>query len=143
MPKKKASQHSLTIIPPGEPFESPRERIEIERAEKIPTPVQQFKTLPEQIAKSKVVFKNWYVPEIREKYKNFDRMKRIDLVFPYAKIGIEATHTQTLLIDTPKTEQEVEQCNLKLKILKDLGYKYCWVDETSTLFDALTQLGEN
>lgn len=139
MAKKRLTQTSVVIIEPSglkDNFE------QVEREEKVKSPVQEFKTLPEQVAKSKVVHKNWYVPEMREKFKNFDRMKRIDLVFPFAKLDRQGQKTEQLLVDLPRTEQEVEQCVLKAKILKTLGYRYCWLQDDSTLFDALMQLGE-
>lgn len=133
-PRKNKSMHVL--IPGEKPLEGFRDEQEPIR------PVQEFKTLPEQIAKSKICVKNWYVPELREKYKNHDRVKRIDLMFPFAKIKAKGVTTQQLLIDTPKNELEIEVCTMKAIILKKLGYKYCWVDDESTLFDALSQLGE-
>lgn len=100
-----------------------------------------FQTVCEQVAKSSVFFKNWYVPEIREKYQNFDKMKRIDKAFPYAQI-VEGKSTELLLVDEPKTESDIEICAYKAKILKELGYRYIFLEKDSTLYDALEQLGE-
>lgn len=145
MRKKKASVHGITILAPTDPAllesDSPK-AIELQQRERVSDSVQQYQTLPEQIAKSKVHIKNWYVPELREKYKHFDRIKRIDLMFPYAKLKPAGDIQEQLLIDLPKNENEVEQCELKAKLLKNLGYRYCWLQEDSTLFDALMQLGE-
>lgn len=103
------------------------------------TQVKEFKTLAEKVAQSSVFHKNWYVPEIREKYKHFDRMKRIDMVFPYARTR---GPVEMLLVDTPVTDMEVEQCALKSKILMKLGYLYCYIEKDSTLADILMQIGE-
>lgn len=103
-------------------------------------PVQTFKTLPEQVAKSTVFFKNFYPAELREKYKFADRMKRIDLVFPYAKLTEDAAPC-VLLVDTPETDQDVEICYQKQRILKELGYKYCVIEKDANLFEVLQQLG--
>lgn len=102
-------------------------------------PVQEFKTLPEQVAKSTVYFKNFYPSELRERFKYADRMKRIDLVFPYAKLTEDAAPC-VLLVDTPETEQEFDVCLQKAKILREAGYKYAIVEKDSNLFDILQQL---
>ena len=112
-----------------------REQVIHERAR----PVQQFKTLPEQVAKSTVFFKNFYPVELKEKYKFMDRMKRIDLVFPYAKLTDESDPV-VLLVDTPETETDVEICHEKRDILKRHGYKYCVIEKDSNLFEVLQQL---
>lgn len=144
MRKKKASVHGITVLAPTDPtlLEAPHS-VHLQQKEKVSESVQEYQTLPEQIAKSRIHVKNWYVPELREKYKHFDRMKRIDLMFPYAKIKPSGDTQEVLLIDLPKTENEVEQCELKVILLKNLGYRYCWLQEDSTLFDALMQLGEH
>jgi hypothetical protein len=139
MKKKKLTETSCVVLPPNQPG-IPQD---IQRAEKVSPPVQEFKTLPEQVAKSTIVIKNWYVPELREKFNSFDRMKRIDLVFPFAKLDRCGEKQQQLLVDLPRNEYEVEQCVLKAKVLKTLGYRYCWLQDDSTLFDALMQLGES
>jgi hypothetical protein len=102
--------------------------------------VREFGTLAEKIAKSSIFHRNWYVPELREKFKFLDRMKRIDMVFPYAKIA-DGKETM-LLIDEPKTAQDVEICAVKAKHLKELGYAYVYIERDTTIYDALVQLGE-
>lgn len=129
----------IQVITPGNPEERHEQA---ERLEQVRQPVQEFKTLPEQVAKSRICFKNWYVPELREKYKNYDRIKRIDLVFPYARLDSVGEKKEMLLVDLPKNENEVEQCELKLKLLKKLNYRYIYLEDDSTLYDALMQLGE-
>lgn len=102
------------------------------------TKTQEFKTLAEQVTKSSVYHKNWYVDELRETFKYFDRMKRVDKVFPYAKIN--ETGTCMVLIDEPSTEIELEQCFRKAAILRGIGYKYAIIEKDSSLFDVLEQL---
>lgn len=109
------------------------------RADRLTT-VQEFKTLAEKVAKSTVCHKNFYPAELRETYKYHDRMKRIDLVFPYARLGDDET-TSVLLIDTPQTEQDVEICYLKKPILDAHGYKYAVIEKDSDLYGVLTQIG--
>lgn len=103
-------------------------------------PVQKFRTLAEQVAKSSIFHKNYYVPELREKFKYVDRMKRIDKVFPYARLTEETT--VMLFVDEPATPIDVEICEQKAKHMKELGYAYVYLEKDTTLFDALTQLGE-
>jgi hypothetical protein len=133
------AKRSLKILPPKELALSDAKKMEVLQPERHKS-TQDFKSLPEQIAKSKVFHKNFYLPELREKYQHFDRMKRIDYVFPYARI--KPTEHVTLYIDVCKNEQEVEVCALKSKILKKLGYLYVYIEHDSTLYDALAQLGE-
>jgi len=126
-------------LPPKELVIADEVRSEVQRQE-IATPVQKFKTLAEQVAKSSIFHKNYYVPELREKFKYVDRMKRIDKVFPYAKVreGVEVM----LFVDEPKTPIDVELCSKKVEHMKDLGYAYVYIEDDTTLYDALSQLGE-
>jgi len=125
------------VLPPTELRVDPKEKDQVEQVERIQK-TQDFKTLAEQVAKSTIFHRNWYVPELREQFKFFDRMKRIDKVFPYAKLG-DGLETM-LLVDEPKTPQDTEVCEIKLKHLKKLGYRYVYLEKDSTLYDALTQL---
>lgn len=102
-------------------------------------PTKEFKTLAEKVAQSSVYHRNWYVPELREKYKYFDRIKRIDMVFPYARTRGQQ---EMLLVDLPTTPQEVEQCAVKAKLLGAAGYLYCYIERDSSLGDVLMQIGE-
>lgn len=125
------------VLPPTELRVDPEDKNRVEQIERVQK-VQEFRTLAEQVAKSTIFHRNWYVPELREQFKFFDRMKRIDKVFPYAKLG-DGAETM-LLVDEPKTTQETEVCELKSKHLKRLGYRYVWIEKDSTLYDALNQL---
>lgn len=104
-------------------------------------PIQEFKTLAEKVAKSSVFQRNIYIPELRERFKFADRMKRVDLLFPYARLG-DSEKTVALYVDTPETEQDVEICMGKKKLMTELGYThYCVIEKDSTVFDVLQQLG--
>lgn len=100
----------------------------------------EFKTLAEQAARSSIFFKNLYLEELRETYKHFDRFKRIDKAFPYAKVGT-AEAGQLVLIDEPVTEADLEVCLQKAPVVRGLGYRYAIIEKDSTLFDVLEQLG--
>lgn len=119
-----------------ETTEAVERTIKVERA----TMTQQFKTLAEQVAKSSVYFKNFYPAELRERFKFFDRMKRIDFCFPYARLG-DSDKTTMLLVDAPETEADVEVCYQKKSILDEAGYKYAVIEKDATLYDVLKQLG--
>lgn len=137
---RKRKNSVVQVLPPKEFTLSDSDAESLKQRERA-RPVQGFKTLPEQLAKSTVYHKNWYVPELRDRFKYFDRMRRVDLVFPYARLT-EGTECVMLLIDTPETPDEVKACELKRAMLSDLGYRYCYLEPDSTLFDALNQLGE-
>lgn len=126
-------------IPPKELVVEESIKREVSIADDIKI-TRDFSTLAEQIAKSSIFHRNWYVPELRERFKYLDRMKRIDKVFPYAKIS-EGKQVM-LLVDEPKTPQDVEICAKKAEHLKSLGYAYVFLERDTTIYDALTQLGE-
>ena len=100
----------------------------------------EFNTLAEQAARSSVFFKNHYVDELREQFKHFDRMKRVDKAFPYAKLS-PTGEPVLALFDEPTTEADLEVCYQKAKVMKKLGYRYAIIEKDSTLFDVLEQLG--
>ena len=126
-----------------------QDRVQIESAAKkliennsrdIVKPVQEFNTLEEQVAKSTVFIKNYYLEDLREKYKYQDRVKRFDKFFLYARLG-DSFDTTTLYVDRPLSEYDVEICYKKSKIMKDLGLNYVIIENDTTLFDAYNQLG--
>ena len=130
---------SIAVIKPRAvaPAESPVDRaVRNDKAKSL----SEFAALPDQVAKSTIFFKNWYCPELREKYSFLDRMKRIDRVYPYAKLTENGWPTM-LLVDGPQTDYDIEICAKKLPIMKGLGYKYCYVEKDSTIYDLLDQLG--
>ena len=102
--------------------------------------VIEFKTVAEQVAKSTVYFKNFYVPELREKFKFHDRMKRIDKVFPYAKLD-EKSAPIRLFVDEPITDSDRDICYQKRSHMKALGLFYLIIEKDTKIVDALEQLG--
>jgi hypothetical protein len=136
---RKPKNAVVHVLPPKELELSASAVADLKQKERS-QPVQQFKTLPEQLAKSMVYHKNWYVPELREQFKYLDRMRRIDMVFPYARLN--ESGCVMLLVDLPATPEDVKACELKRTMLGELGYRYCYLEDDSTLFDALNQLGE-
>ena len=128
------------VLPPKDLTidETVKREVEIDDTAKA---TKDFKTLAEQIAKSTIFHRNYYVPELRERFRFIDRMKRIDKVFPYARLR-EGTDTVMLFVDEPKTPADVEVCAVKAKHLRAMGYAYVYIESDTTLYDALTQLGE-
>lgn len=132
---------SLAVIQRSERPEQFAQRIlEESKPQEIQKPVQEFQTLAESIAKSSVYIRNWYLDEFRAEYKHFDRVKRFDKFFPFARIS-DDTATTHLYVDEPANEHEVEVCYRKASMMADLGLKYVILEKDSTLFDALNQLG--
>lgn len=111
----------------------------VERNDRVKT-TQEFKTLAEQASRSTVYFKNYYVQELREKFKHFDRMKRIDKAFPFAKVSANSSG-ELVLFDEPVTEIDLDVCLKKAALMKEMGYRYAIIEKDSTLFDVLEQLG--
>lgn len=125
-------------LPPKELTVEDAVKVDIEAQDKV-RPVQKFSSLAEQLAKSTIFHRNWYVTELREKYKYADRMKRIDKVFPYARI--KETETVMLFVDEPLTDLDLEICVRKSKLMQKMGYNYVYIEKDSTLYDLLEQLG--
>lgn len=126
-------------IAPKELTLEPKRLEAVERSDRTKS-TSEFKTVAEQAARSTVFFKNYYVEELREKYKHYDRFKRIDKAFPYAKLGSNS-EPQLVLFDEPITEADLEVCLQKVLVMKKLGYKYAIIEKDSSLFDVLEQLG--
>jgi hypothetical protein len=131
---------SIAVIAPKKVVQATESPVERRVRDDRTKSVAEFKTLPDQIAKSSIYFKNWYCPELREKYNFLDRMKRIDRVYPYAKLSENGAPTM-LLVDEPATDYDIEICSKKLTVMQKLGYKYCYVEKDSTVYDLLSQLG--
>jgi hypothetical protein len=106
----------------------------------VEKPSQEFKTLAETIAKSSTYIRNWYHDELRQRYKHYDRMKRFDKFFPFARLCDDLT-TTTLYVDEPANEPEADQCYAKAAVMKELGLNYVILEKDTVLFDALIQLG--
>lgn len=133
-----AKRAYIRRLPPKELVLEDEIKDRIQAAE-VSKPVQRFESLPEQIAKSSIFHRNWYVPELRERFKFVDRMKRIDKVFPYARLK-EGQESVMLCVDEPKTPVDLEICSKKAALMRELGYTYVFLEKDSTLFDALEQL---
>ncbi len=139
MKQRSEKKTIAATLPPVLPA-LPEEKTRFIRQRDTVTKTDEFKTLAEQAARSTICFKNWYVDEMRERYRTFDRMKRIDRAFPYAKLNDTAAPCM-VFFDEPKTETDLEICYQKAPILRSLGYKYAIIESDSTLFDVLEQLG--
>ena len=132
--------NSLTVIERSERPEEFAQRVIEKPSKDIIRPTQEFKTKAEAVAKSSVFVRNWYLDELRQKYRHLDRVKRFDKFFPFARIGDDMT-TTTLYVDEPANDQEVEVCYQKAKLMKDLGLNYVIIEKDTEIFDALLQLG--
>lgn len=140
-PRMKSKSRIVSVIPPKELVrDSDQKQIKRDQV----TATQEFKSVAEKLAKSTVFHKNFYVPELREQFSHYDRMKRIDKVFPYADIDGRG-HRTLLFIDEARNQSDVEIFREKAKLLKKLGYLYCYFDlkdlEHERLDQALEQLG--
>lgn len=100
-------------------------------------PITHYTTTAEQVAKSKLYVRNWYVPEIKNlsPYKWSDRWCRVDKYFPYAEGG-------PLLVDEPDGEIDLELCLNKQKKMREWSYRYIVVDQNTKFFEAMQQLEE-
>jgi hypothetical protein len=113
--------------------------VALQRGDRLKS-THEFQSLAEKVARSSIFQKNYYHPTLKSRFNFADRIKRIDMMFPYAVIGPTDKKVQ-LLVDFPKNDREVEVCVRKAVMLKELGEHYCYIDPTTTLYDALNQLG--
>jgi len=131
---------SISVIERRESPEDFAQKIIEKPVKEITKASQEFQTIAETVAKSSVYIRNWYHDELRARYKHYDRMKRFDKFFPYARLGDDVT-TTTLYVDEPTNEPDADICYQKAAIMKELGLNYVILEKDSTLFDALNQLG--
>ena len=136
MARVKKGKSLAVIKQTSEPAETDRDQVNKDRFKRT----TEFKTIAETVAKSSIYHKNYYVPELEKQYKAYERFRRIDKVFPYARLG-DSSETCLLLVDEPNTDMEIDQCVKKAIILKELGYKYCFIDKHADMIDILMQLG--
>lgn len=92
-------------------------------------------TIPEQVAKSKVHFRNYEFKEGRKEFHYHRDLRFVEKMFPYAL-------PKPLLVDQPQTPQHLEECQRKAVVLKRLGYRYLIFSPSMTIEEALDFLGE-
>lgn len=112
---------------------------EIIKEDEIKTTVE-FNTLAEKVAKSSLYIRNTYIDELRATCGGVDRKKRIDKLFPFARI-VDNAPSEKLYVDEPNSEAEFDMCKEKAKKMKALGLRYLILEKDATLLDALEQLG--
>jgi hypothetical protein len=98
---------------------------------------KQFTSLADRIAESHLFIRNY---KFKEADKLYARNTHIDYrfvskIYPHAKGG-------PLLVDEPRSEHQSIVAYEKQKELKKLGYRHIVIEENSTLYDCLKQLGE-
>ena len=92
-------------------------------------------TVPEQIAKSKVHFRNYEFNDAKKAFPYHRNLRFIEKMYPYAL-------PTPLLVDQPETPQDLAECRTKAEVLKVMGYRYLILTKSMTLLEALESLGE-
>lgn len=97
----------------------------------------QFVTLADHIAESNLFIRNFKFLEADTLYPdiNFVDYRFVTKMYPHAKKGM-------LLVDEPRSENQTKMAYEKQKKLKKLGYRHVVIEEDTTLYDCLMQLGE-
>lgn len=92
-------------------------------------------TVPEQIAKSKVHFRNYEFKDAKKEFPYHRNLRFIEKMYPYAL-------PTPLLVDQPETPQDVADCITKATVLKRLGFRYLVLTKSMTYEEAMESLGE-
>jgi len=109
-----------------------------EKQKKIETAsvrARSYTKLPDMIAESDIVVRNWKIPKGAEMFPTEWRMQFADLYYPYAKGG-------PLFVDTPALEHDAVRCERKLEVLKKHGIRYTFVRTGETFADAMARLDD-
>lgn len=96
-----------------------------------------FITLADHVAQSNLFIRNFKFLEADQIYPDivFVDYRFVTKMYPHAKNGM-------LLVDEPRTENQIHMAYEKQKKLKKLGYRHIVIEENTTLYDCLEQLGE-
>lgn len=92
-------------------------------------------TIPEQIAKSKIHFRNWEFPGAKTAFPYHRNMRFVERMYPYAL-------PKPLLVDQPENHHERAECEQKAQVLRRMGYRYLILEPSMTVLEAMDQLGE-
>jgi hypothetical protein len=97
----------------------------------------QFITLSDHVAESDIFVRNFKFHEADKVYSDlaFVDYRFVTKMYPYAKNGV-------LFVDEPRNEPQAHVAYEKQKQLKKLGYRHIVIEDDTTLFDCLEQLGE-
>lgn len=90
--------------------------------------------IADKIANSTIYFINYKI--MSEKLNTWHNDFRfVGKYYPYAKGG-------PLYVDEPKDEREMIAAYQKQKVLRNLGFRFIVIENDTTYYDALEQLGE-
>ncbi len=90
-------------------------------------------TLAERVSGSNFYYRNWYFPEGKQVFPQHDNLRCVEKYFPFAE-------GKPLLVDEPRFPYEVDRCEQKKKVLKELGYRYLVIKPTMTFDEAMREL---
>lgn len=96
-----------------------------------------YYSLSDELAESTVYFRNHRLKEADILYPDFTQLnyRFVTKYYPYAKGG-------PLFVDEVRGEYQTKIAYEKQKTLKKLGYRHIVIQENSTFYDCLEQLGE-
>ena len=89
-------------------------------------------TLADRIAGSTFFYVNWYYPEGRFEWPQHNNLRHVGRMYPHAEGGM-------LLVDEPKLPGDFENCEMKAKVLRRLGYRYLIIKPEMTYEEAITE----
>lgn len=96
---------------------------------------QEFVTLSDQLAEHPLYHRNYKYPNGWKYFPQNSEMHQVTKYYPLAKGG-------PLLVDEPRTENEMVLAYEKQKVLKKSGLRHIVVEKDSTMEDLWEQLGE-
>ena len=94
----------------------------------------QEQSISDVLAGDKFCYVNYHVPQLREAFFDNHKLWSVDKMYPHAQGGM-------LLIDEPKTPEDIDLCEIKKTILHRAGFRYGYISSDMSLADAIVALG--
>lgn len=135
MEKKSRATHARTLIRSGSPTVEMRsdESASDLRREAIIERKNKSKSVGDMVAGDSFYYLNWYYPGGREAWPQHNNLRTVLKYYPFAEGG-------PLLVDEPRFHFEFEACEMKKKVLAELGYRYLVVRPKMTVEEAIEEL---
>ncbi len=93
-----------------------------------------YASVAERVAESSIFYRNFKFPGGLTAFPTEPTMRTVDQYYPYA-VGGE------LLVDSPTTKGDKENCVRKSVYLKKQGFRYLIIEPEMDEFEAMEQLG--
>ena len=98
---------------------------------------KELKDVASRVAGHNLHHADWVYEKCHRLFPHDPEMRMVSRYYPYAVNG-------PLYVDEVdgNDKREVMRAKEKLEVLKDAGYRYCWITDSMTVTDVFAQLGE-